>query len=73
MAWNIGNGGGGGALTALEVGSDGAIHVPSADFLFSASFVRSGSDLKLVGEDGHTILVPRYFRLGYPAVADSAE
>ena len=65
MAWNAGNGGGG-ALTALEVGTDGAIHVPSTDFLFSASFVRSGGDLKLVGEDGHTILVPRYFDSGTP-------
>ena len=40
--------------------------MPSAGFLFSASFVRSGGDLKLVGEDGHTILVPRYFDSGTP-------
>ena len=54
------------APTSLEMGGDGAIYFPSADFLYSASFVRSGSDLKLVDHDGHTVIIPRYFELGTP-------
>jgi VCBS repeat-containing protein len=51
-----------GALsTPLEIGADGKVHVPDADFLYDASFVRSGSDLKLVGDDGQTLLVHGYF------------
>lgn len=61
MALDGSRGAGSSASTALEIGADGAIHVPSADFLYSATFVRSGSDLKLVGDDGHAVVIPRYF------------
>ena len=55
------------SLTPLEPAADGKVHVPDADFLYDASFIRSGSDLKLVGDDGHTLLIPRYFDSDTPA------
>ncbi|MFN2201851.1 MAG: VCBS domain-containing protein, partial [Caldilineaceae bacterium] len=52
---------GGAPSIVLAPSVDGKVHVPDSDFLYGATFIRSGSDLKLVGEDGQTILVPRYF------------
>ena len=52
---------------ALMPDAHGAIRVPSADFICNASFLRSGSDLKLVADDGHTVLLPRYFDSDTPA------
>src|SRR5262249_23755731 len=43
-------------------GLDGAFAtIPDAHFLFHADFKRTGSDLTLIGQDGHRIVVPGYF------------
>ncbi len=38
------------------------ITIPDAHLLFNATFVRAGFDLKLVGEDGQSVVVHDYFR-----------
>ncbi|MGI9383964.1 MAG: FecR family protein, partial [Methyloligellaceae bacterium] len=43
------------------------VQVPDANLLFTADFTRSGSDLKLIGSDGSTFVVPRYFEADSPA------
>ena len=47
---------------AGEPGNDGLITVPDAHLLFNGDFQRHGSDLKIVGEDGKTFLIPGYFK-----------
>jgi hypothetical protein len=56
-----------GSVMLLEPAADGKVHIPDADFLYDASFIRSGSDLKLVGDDGHILVVPGYFDSDMPA------
>src|SRR3954451_8210924 len=47
----------------LSEGHDGAsVAIADAHFLFHADFKRAGSDLILVGEDGHRVIVPGYFK-----------
>ena len=44
-------------------GTDAAVlTVPDASFLFHADFKRTGSDLTLIGSDGHRLVVPDYFK-----------
>lgn len=40
---------------------DGFVTVPDAHLLFNGDFQRLGSDLKIVGDDGKSVLVPDYF------------
>jgi Ca2+-binding RTX toxin-like protein len=49
--------------TILSEGHDGAsVAIADAHFLFHADFKRAGSDLILIGEDGHRVIVPGYFK-----------
>jgi VCBS repeat-containing protein len=45
-----------------EPGGGGLITVPDAHLLFNGDFQRHGSDLKIVGEEGKSFLVPDYFK-----------
>jgi len=44
-----------------QAGIDGTVTVPDAHLLFNGDFQRSGPDLKIVGEDGKSFLIPDYF------------
>jgi VCBS repeat-containing protein len=41
---------------------DGTVTVPDAHLLFNGDFQRSGPDLKIVGQDGTSFLIPDYFK-----------
>ncbi|MDT3685581.1 MAG: VCBS domain-containing protein [Pseudorhodoplanes sp.] len=47
---------------AGEASPDGFVTVPDAHLLFNGDFQRSGPDLKIVGEDGKSFLIPDYFK-----------
>src|SRR5882757_7334753 len=49
-------------LTLIEGQDAPSVTIPDAHFLFHADFKRAGSDLILTGEDGHSIIVPGYFK-----------
>lgn len=44
-------------------GADGFATVPDAHLLFNGDFQRSGPDLKIVGDEGKSFLIPDYFKL----------
>ncbi len=54
------------AWTMLAASPDGALIVPHGAFLLDADFVRQGSDLLLVGDDGTRVLIKGYFALSDP-------
>ena len=49
------------AVAGDGLGAD-LITVPDAHLLFNGDFQRSGPDLKIVGQDGQSLLVPNYFK-----------
>ena len=49
--------------TAAAMAFDGnSVTIPDAHLLFSGDFKRSGDSLKIVGDDGKTVVVPDYFK-----------
>jgi VCBS repeat-containing protein len=48
-------------MAAAGTPGDGFVTVPDAHLLFSGDFQRLGPDLKIVGEDGASVLIPDYF------------
>ena len=46
---------------AFVAASGDGVVVPDAQLLFTADFVRSGHDLKLIGNDGAEVVIPEYF------------
>ncbi len=54
------------ALIVLTATPNGALVVPHGAFLLNANFVRQGSDLVLVGDDGTRVLIKDYFALFEP-------
>jgi VCBS repeat-containing protein len=46
----------------IDAGETDHITVPDAHLLFTAAFSRAGDDLRLVGEDGKSLLIAGYFK-----------
>ena len=70
--------GGGSSDTGIDSVIDAAgadrVTIPDAHLLFSGEYKRSGSfDLKIVGEDGKSVLIPDYFRSDKRAALQSPE
>ncbi|KAF0220607.1 MAG: hypothetical protein FD176_3305, partial [Rhodospirillaceae bacterium] len=47
--------------TTIDAAGAGRVHVPGGDLILVAEYVRSGSDLILVGEDGSRVVIRGYF------------
>ena len=45
----------------IDATGAGRVHVPGGDLILTAEYVRSGSDLILVGEDGSRVVIRGYF------------
>ena len=52
------------APLVIDAGSGAAVAIPDAALLTSATYLREGADLVLIGPDGQTVLVRDYFANG---------
>ena len=62
----LANGGGGGA-TSVDVGADGAVHLPAGFNFGTAEFTKAGPDLIMTAPDGRQVIVEDYFASENPA------
>ena len=59
--------GGGHAATSVEVGADGAVHLPEGFNFGTAEFSKAGPDLIMTAPDGRQVIVEDYFASENPA------